>query len=84
MCEIEAKLKVRSFFALDENFLLQKKRALRLLELMEANDKSWAIYVFSSARVLQSYRIDQLVRLGIGWVWMGLEERRARNASSRE
>jgi hypothetical protein len=64
---------VQSFFTLDENFLLHKKRALRLLELMEENQKSWAVYVFSSARVLQSYTIDQLVRLGIGWVWMGLE-----------
>jgi radical SAM superfamily enzyme YgiQ (UPF0313 family) len=73
MCAMEAKLRVRSFFTLDENFLLHKKRALRLLELMEANNKSWAIYVFSSARVLESYSIDQLVRLGIGWVWMGLE-----------
>jgi hypothetical protein len=73
MCEIEKKVKVRSFFTLDENFLHHKKRALRLLELMEANNKSWAIYVFSSARVLQSYTIDQLVRLGISWVWMGLE-----------
>jgi hypothetical protein len=73
MCEMEEKLKVKSFFTLDENFLLHKKRALRLLELMEAHQKSWAIYVFSSARVLQSYTIEQLVRLGIGWVWMGLE-----------
>jgi len=73
MCDMEKKLKVKSFFTLDENFLLHKKRALRLLELMEAKQKSWAIYVFSSARVLQSYTIDQLVRLGIGWVWMGLE-----------
>ena len=73
MCKMEHKLKVKSFFTLDENFLLHKKRALRLLDLMEANGKSWAIYVFSSARVLKSYTIDQLVRLGIGWVWMGLE-----------
>ncbi|HUH65447.1 MAG TPA: cobalamin-dependent protein [Syntrophales bacterium] len=73
MCEIESKLHVRSFFTLDENFLLHKKRALRLLELMEAGGKSWALYVFSSARVLRSYTIDQLVRLGIGWIWMGLE-----------
>jgi hypothetical protein len=35
MSEIERTLKVRSFFVLDENFLLHKKRALRLLELME-------------------------------------------------
>jgi hypothetical protein len=73
MCKMEETLKVKSFFTLDENFLLHKKRALRLLELMEANGKSWAIYVFSSARVLKSYTIDQLVRLGVGWVWMGLE-----------
>ena len=73
MCDMEEKLKVKSFFTLDENFLLHKKRALRLLELMEEYDKSWALYVFSSARVLQSYSIDQLVRLGVGWVWMGLE-----------
>jgi len=40
---------------------------------MEANNKSWMLSVFSSARVLLSYTIDQLVRLGVGWVWMGLE-----------
>ena len=73
MCRIEKALHVRSFFALDENFLLHRKRALRLLELMKKNDKSWALYVFSSAAVLQSYTMDQLMRLGISWVWMGLE-----------
>ncbi len=73
ICELEAKLGVRSFFVLDENFLLHKKRALRLLELMEQNNKSWSFYVFSSARVIRSYEIDQLLRLGISWIWMGLE-----------
>jgi len=73
MCKMEKTLHVRSFFTLDENFLLHKTRALRLLELMQENGKSWALYVFSSARALQSYTMDQLVRLGISWVWMGLE-----------
>jgi len=73
MCEIERKMKVSSFFVLDENFLLHRKRALRLLELMEANGKSWALSVFSSARVLKSYTMEQLMGLGIGFVWMGLE-----------
>jgi radical SAM superfamily enzyme YgiQ (UPF0313 family) len=73
MSRIAEELKTHSFFVLDENFLLHKKRALRLLELMEAHQKSWALYVFSSARVLESYTIDQLVGLGISWVWMGLE-----------
>ncbi len=75
MCQLEEKLKVKSFFTLDENFLLNKKRALRLLELMQEHNKSWALYVFSSARVLQSYTMEQLVGLGVSWVWMGLEGR---------
>lgn len=73
MCGIERELKVNSFFVLDENFLLHRKRALRLLELMESNAKSWSLSVFSSARVLKSYTMDQLMGLGIGFVWMGLE-----------
>jgi len=73
MCQLEREMGVSSFFVMDENFLLHRRRALRLLELMEAGDKAWALYVFSSAGVIRSYTIDQLVRLGISWVWMGLE-----------
>ena len=73
MCQLEEKLGTQSFFTMDENFLLHRKRALRLLDLMQKHNKSWSMYVFSSARVLQSYTIEQLVGLGISWVWMGLE-----------
>lgn len=80
MCGIERHMGVRSFFVMDENFLLHRKRALRLLELMEQYGKSWSLYVFSSARVVQSYTIEQLVRLGISWVWMGLEGKNSQYA----
>jgi radical SAM superfamily enzyme YgiQ (UPF0313 family) len=73
MCDIEAKLKISAFFVMDENFLLHRNRTLRLLELMKENNKSWALFVFSSARVLKSYTMEQLIRLGISWAWMGLE-----------
>ncbi len=73
MCGLERDLKARSFFVMDENFLLHRKRSLRLLELMIEHNKSWALYVFSSANVLRSYTMEQLVGLGISWVWMGLE-----------
>ncbi len=73
MADLEQKLKVDSFFIMDENFLLHRKRALSLLEQMKKHGKSWSLYVFSSARVLRSYKIEQLVGLGIAWVWMGLE-----------
>jgi radical SAM superfamily enzyme YgiQ (UPF0313 family) len=77
MSRIAKELKTHSFFVLDENFLLHRKRALRLLELMETHQKNWSLYVFSSARVLESYKIEQLVGLGIGWVWMGLEGKKS-------
>lgn len=73
LCELEEKLSTQSFFVLDENFLLHRQRALRLLELLKAHGKSWSFYVFSSARVLRSYSIAELVSLGVSWVWMGLE-----------
>ncbi len=73
MTDLETDLGVSSFFVLDENFLLHRKRALRLLDLMADHDKSWSLYVFSSARVLKSYTVDQLIGLGVSWVWMGLE-----------
>ncbi len=73
MCRIAEELKTHSFFVLDENFLLHRQRTLRLLELMADQKKNWSLSVFSSARVLESYTMEQLVGLGIGWVWMGLE-----------
>jgi radical SAM superfamily enzyme YgiQ (UPF0313 family) len=73
MQQLEANLKVQSFFVMDENFLLDRQRALRLLELMERHDKAWALYLFSSASALRSYTAEQLVRLGLTWVWLGLE-----------
>ncbi len=73
ICELAEKTKAVSFFVMDENFLLLKPRALRLLELMEKHNKPWTFYLFASANVLRQYTYDQLVRLGVSWIWMGLE-----------
>lgn len=73
MCQLEEQLKVKSFFVMDENFLIDKQRALSLLEKMEEGNKPWSLYVFSSANVLQKYTMEQLVALGVSWVWLGLE-----------
>lgn len=76
MCEMEARLKVQSFFIMDENFLLFRRRAMELLDLMRAGGKSWAFYVFSSANAIRKYTMEELVSLGISWIWMGLESPR--------
>jgi hypothetical protein len=73
MCGLEEALRVQAFFVMDENFLLYRRRALRLLELMREHGKPWSLYVFSSAHTLRRYTAEELVGLGISWVWMGLE-----------
>ncbi len=73
MLGLERDMRVRSFFVMDENFLFHRRRALQLLKRMKEHRKSWSLYVFSSANVLKSYKIEELVGLGISWVWMGLE-----------
>jgi radical SAM superfamily enzyme YgiQ (UPF0313 family) len=78
MCEAEQRLGARAFFMMDENFLLYKKRALELLDLMKAHGKAWSLYVFSSANAIRKYDIRQLVELGIEWIWLGLESAGAR------
>ncbi len=77
MCGIEAELKVKSFFVMDENFLLHRTRALRLLELMKQAGKSWELSIFASANAIRKYTMLQLVELGVSWVWMGLESPRS-------
>lgn len=77
MCRIEAELGVDSFFMMDENFLLYRARAKRLLELMKAHGKSWGLAVFSSANAIRKYSMEELVELGISWVWLGLESPRS-------
>ncbi len=73
MCEKEREMGVRSFFVMDENFLLNRKRAMELLDRMKQEKKSWTFYVFSSANAIRKYTMQELVELGVSWIWMGLE-----------
>jgi hypothetical protein len=77
MCRIESELKVHSFFVMDENFLLHRTRAMRLLERMKEADKSWELSIFASANAIRKYTMLELVELGVSWVWMGLESPRS-------
>jgi radical SAM superfamily enzyme YgiQ (UPF0313 family) len=73
MCDAEKKLGVKTFFMMDENFLLYQRRALELLDEMKKHGKAWSMYVFSSANAIKKYKMRQLVELGVSWVWMGFE-----------
>jgi radical SAM superfamily enzyme YgiQ (UPF0313 family) len=73
MNRLEKSLKVQTFFMMDENFLLHRERALQLLRRMKKNGKSWGLAVFASANAIRKYTMEELVELGVSWIWMGLE-----------
>ncbi len=77
MSRMEDELKVHSFFVMDENFLLHRPRAMRLLERMKEAGKSWTMSVFASANAIRKYTMQELVDLGVSWLWMGLESPQA-------
>jgi hypothetical protein len=67
---------VTDFGVLDENFLKMKDRALELLDLMERNRRRFTFAIFSSAETLKELGdLDILVRLGVTFIWVGVESK---------
>ncbi len=77
MSQLEKSLHVQSFFVMDENFLLHRERAMQLLRRMKKAGKSWGLAVFASANAIRKYTMEELVELGVSWIWMGLESPRS-------
>jgi hypothetical protein len=65
-----------NFFVMDENFLKRPERARELLGLMEEHDRPFRFAIFSSAETIADLGIPFLVRLGIYFVWIGVESKR--------
>jgi radical SAM superfamily enzyme YgiQ (UPF0313 family) len=77
-CRYESEKKITDFGVLDENFLKTKDRALDLLALMEKHQKHFTFSIFSSAETLQDIGdLDILVRLGVTFIWIGVESKKA-------
>jgi len=65
---------VPELFVMSENFSLDTKRALALLGLMEEQRKPYRYAVFSSADALLRLGVENIVKLGYSFIWIGLEE----------
>jgi radical SAM superfamily enzyme YgiQ (UPF0313 family) len=83
MEQMARSMNVTSFFMMDENFLLNRPRAMQLLERMKQAGKSWSLYVFSSANAIAKYSMEELIQLGISWIWLGLESPKSSYAKLR-
>ena len=73
-CKYEDEKGITDFGVLDENFLKMKNRAIELLELMETNNRNFTFAIFSSAETIGELDdLDILVRMGVNFIWIGVE-----------
>lgn len=72
-CSMSERRDVDSFFVMDENFLKDTDRALELLSLMEKHRRYFDFSIFSSAEAIAAFGLDNMVRLGVSFVWIGVE-----------
>ncbi|MGD9161444.1 MAG: B12-binding domain-containing radical SAM protein [Desulfobacteraceae bacterium] len=73
-CQYEDEKGITDFDVLDENFLKMKNRAMELLELMESNNRYFTFAIFSSAETIGELDdLDILVRMGVNFIWIGVE-----------
>jgi hypothetical protein len=79
-CRIAETRGTDTFFVMDENFLKDRERALELLAEMEREERFFRFHIFSSAEAISAFGVDNLVRLGVEFVWIGLESTSRRDA----
>ncbi|HAM34411.1 MAG TPA: hypothetical protein DEB40_08795 [Elusimicrobia bacterium] len=66
-----------SFTVIDEDFLLNKTRAMEFRDLVMKNGKPLSIFAFASVKALSQYRVEELLEMGIDGVWIGYEGTRS-------
>jgi hypothetical protein len=73
--EVERKTGFKEFFVMDENFLKRPERARELARLMEQHDRRYRFGIFSSAETLSTLTPEFLARLGVYFLWIGVESK---------
>ena len=68
------------FLILDEDFLLNKKRALEFRECVLQGGKRPSIFAFSSIKAISQYTVEEILEMGIDGFWIGYEGTRSNYA----
>jgi radical SAM superfamily enzyme YgiQ (UPF0313 family) len=71
----EEEMGITDFFVLDENFFKTEERSRELLHLMEKHGKAYSFNIFSSAETVLKLGFDFIQRIGIDFIWIGVESR---------
>jgi haloalkane dehalogenase len=65
------------FTIIDEDFLLDKKRAMQFRDCVLTGGKPISIFVFSSIKALSRYTVQEILEMGIDGIWIGYEGTRS-------
>jgi len=68
------------FLILDEDFLLNKKRAMEFRECVIKGGKTISIFAFSSIKAISQYTVAEILEMGIDGFWIGYEGTRSNYA----
>ena len=68
------------FLILDEDFLLNKKRAMEFRDCVIKSGKTLSIFAFSSIKAISQYTVDEILEMGIDGFWIGYEGTRSNYA----
>ena len=69
---------MNTFWINDEDFLLNERRGREFLEAIRASKMPpLGISIFSSVKALSKFTAAELVEMGIDWIWIGYEGKRA-------
>ena len=68
------------FLILDEDFLLNKKRAMEFRDCVMKSGKTLSIFAFSSIKAISQYTVEEILEMGIDGFWIGYEGTRSNYA----
>ena len=68
------------FLILDEDFLLNKKRAMEFRDCVIKGGKKLSIFAFSSIKAISQYTVEEILEMGIDGFWIGYEGTRSNYA----
>lgn len=68
------------FVILDEDFLLNKKRAMAFRDCVMKGGRTVSIFAFSSIKAISQYTVEEILEMGIDGFWIGYEGTRSNYA----
>lgn len=68
------------FLIIDEDFLLNKKRAMEFRDCVMRGGRTPSIFAFSSVKAISQYTVEEILEMGIDGFWIGYEGTRSNYA----